>query len=59
MIELLLVLAVIGVGLYLLTLIPMDAAILQVIRVVVILLVIFYVLDALFGLGLRGRLGAL
>lgn len=49
MIGLLLVLVLAGVLLYLLTLIPMDAAIVTLIRVVVILACVFYVIKA-FGL---------
>lgn len=48
MTGLLVVLVLVGVGLYLLTLIPMDAAILTIIRVVVILACVLYVLSA-FG----------
>jgi len=40
-------LAVIGVGIYLIDLIPMDKTIKQIIRVVVILLVVLWVLSAL------------
>lgn len=46
-ISLLLFLVIIGVGLYLVGLIPMDATILTIIRVVVILVVILYILEAL------------
>lgn len=49
MIGLLVVLILVGVGLYLLTLIPMDPAILTIIRVVAILACVLYVLSA-FGL---------
>ena len=49
MVPLLLLLVAVGVGLYLLTLIPMDPAILTIIRVVVILACVLYVLSA-FGL---------
>lgn len=49
MIGLLLVLVLAGVALYLLGLIPMDGAILTLIRVVVILACVFYVIAA-FGL---------
>ncbi len=49
MISLLLVLVLAGVLLYLLTLIPMDAAIVTLIRVVVIIACVFYVIQA-FGL---------
>lgn len=48
MISLLLVLVLVGVLLYLVGLIPMDAAILTIIRVVAILCVVLYVLAA-FG----------
>ena len=46
MLHILLSLIVLGVVLYLVTLIPMDGAILQIIRVVVMLMAIFYVLGA-------------
>ncbi len=49
MIGLLLVLVLAGVLLYLLTLIPMDPAIVTLIRVVVIIACVFYVIQA-FGL---------
>ena len=45
--DLLIVLALLGVGLYLLTLIPMDPIMVTIIRVVVILIAALYVLDAL------------
>ena len=49
MIGLLLVLVLVGVGLYLIEQIPMDGAIRTIIRVVVILAVVLYVISA-FGL---------
>lgn len=49
LVTVLLTLLIVGVVLYLVTLIPMDATIAQVIRVVVILAAILYVLQA-FGL---------
>lgn len=49
MIALVVFLILVGVGLYFVHLIPMDPAILNIIRVVVILCVILYVLSA-FGL---------
>lgn len=55
MIQILLALIFVGVMLYLITLIPMDGAIVQIIRVVVILGAVLYVLKALglwHGLGL-------
>lgn len=47
MISLLLALVLAGVLLYLLTLIPMDPAIVTIIRVVVIIICVFYVIQAL------------
>lgn len=49
MIGLLLVLVLVGVGLYLIEQIPMDGAIRTIIRVVVILCVVLYLISA-FGL---------
>lgn len=49
MIGLLLVFVLVGVGLYLLEQIPMDAAIKTIIRVVVLLCVVLYLVQA-FGL---------
>lgn len=49
MVTLIFVLVLLGVGLYLLTLIPMDPAFLTIIRVVAILFAVFYVINA-FGL---------
>lgn len=48
-VALIAVLVVIGVGLYLLELVPMDATIKRIIQVVAILLVVLWILDALFG----------
>lgn len=48
MIELLVTLCVFGVLLYLITLIPMDATVKQIIRVIAILILVLYVLQA-FG----------
>ncbi len=56
LVELLIVLIVVGVFLYLITLIKMDAVVLQIIRAVVILFAVLYVLKVL---GLFDRLGAL
>ncbi len=53
LINLIVALVVVGVVLYLITLIPMDAAIMQIIRVLVIVAVLLYVLS-LFMPGLRG-----
>lgn len=50
------VLIVIGVGLYLVGLIPMDPKILTVIRVVVILAVVLWILDIFFDLESIGHL---
>lgn len=47
MISLLVILLIVGVALYLVTLIPMDPTFKQIIRVVVILVAILYVLQAL------------
>ncbi len=47
MISLIIVLVFIGVGLYLLELIPMDATIKRIIQVLVILLAVVWVLQAL------------
>lgn len=49
MIGLLIVLLLVGVGLYLLQQVPMDPAILNIIRIVVILCVVLYVIQV-FGL---------
>lgn len=53
LIGLIVLLILVGVGLYLIQLIPMDAAMRTIIRVVVILVVILYIIDALglFNLG--------
>lgn len=55
MIELIVALIVVGVVLYLITLIPMDATIKKIIVVLVILLVVLWVLQS-FGLIGGGRL---
>ena len=47
MIHIIITLLIVGVLLYLITLIPMDAAIVTIIRVVVILCAVLYVLSAL------------
>lgn len=47
LISLIVTLIIVGVALYLVTLIPMDPVIKQVIRVVVLLLALLYVLEAL------------
>ena len=49
--SLLLVLIVIGVGLYLVGLIPMDPTIAKIIRVVVILAVVVWILESLGAFG--------
>ncbi len=46
-VGLILVLVLVGVGLYLLNLVPMDGAIKTVIRVLVILVVIIWIIQAL------------
>lgn len=56
LVELLVLLIVVGVVLYAITLVPMDAAIQKLIRIVVILAAVLYVLKAL---GLFDRLNAL
>lgn len=57
MLSVILLLVVIGVMLYLLELIPMDATVKRIIQVLVILVVVLYVIEVLFGitLPLRGR----
>jgi hypothetical protein len=50
LITLLAILIVVGVALYLVGLIPMDAKILTVIRVVVLLVVILWLLDVFVGI---------
>ena len=52
--SLLLVLIVVGVALYLVGLIPMDPTVAIIIRVVAILLVVVWLLDAFIGLGSLG-----
>lgn len=52
MISLLVLLILVGVGLYLIEQIPMDASIRVIIRVVVLLCVVLYVLSAFGLLGL-------
>jgi hypothetical protein len=47
LISLIVTLVVVGVALYILTLIPMDNVIKQIIRVVVLLVALLYVLEAL------------
>lgn len=47
LIQLLVLLIIVGVALYLIQLVPMDAAIRTVIRVVVILIVVLYALKVL------------
>lgn len=56
LVQLLVLLIVAGVALYLIGLVPMDATIQKVIRIVVILVVILYVLKMF---GLLDRLGGL
>lgn len=56
LIQLIVLLIVVGVALYLITLIPMDATIKRIIQVVAILLVVLWVLDAV---GLIPTLGAI
>jgi len=53
MISLVILLILIGAGLYLLTLVPIDATIKQVIYVIVIVAVIIYVLTHLSMLGVN------
>ena len=56
LIDLIILLVVIGVGLYLLNLIPMDATVRKIVHVVVILFAIYLVLRAL---GIVDRIGNL
>lgn len=53
-IQLLVVLVVIGLLLWLLDQLPIDATIKQIIRVVVIVLIILWLLSVFFGLGSLG-----
>ncbi len=55
-ITLVTVLILVGVALYLVQVIPMAAPMPTIIRVVVILLVVLWLLDAFFGLGTVGNL---
>jgi|HubBroStandDraft_5_1064220.scaffolds.fasta_scaffold111843_2 hypothetical protein len=48
LVHLIVILIFVGVGLYLIGLIPMDAKVLQIIRVLVILAVLLYVLGLFF-----------
>lgn len=48
LISIIIALVILGIGLYLLNLIPMDATIKQIIRVVVILFAVLYALSAFF-----------
>jgi hypothetical protein len=58
MLSLILLLVVVGVALYLVELIPMDGTIKRIIQILVILLVVLYIFEVLFGISLplRGRL---
>lgn len=47
--DILILLLIIGVGLYLIQLIPMDATIKRIITILVIVLVILYILKTFFG----------
>jgi hypothetical protein len=59
-ITLLLVLIIVGVGLYLVnTVIPMDAKIKTILNVVVILLVLLWLLDVFIGFGHIGTVGTM
>lgn len=49
--SLLVVLVIIGVGLYLVRLIPMDPTVQKIITVVAILLIVLWLADAFLGLG--------
>ena len=51
LIELIVILIVIGVGLYLISLIPMDANIKKIIQVLVIVLVVLWILSLFFPFG--------
>ena len=57
MLELILTIIVIGVALYLLNeFVPMEGRLKRLVNVLVILVVVIWVLDTLFGLGLFGRM---
>lgn len=56
LIGLIILLVLVGAGLYLLNLIPMDAVIRTVIRVVVIVVVVLYAIQLIFGGGPSIRL---
>ena len=57
LIQLLVLLLIVGVGLYILGLIPMDATIKQIIKIVIILIVAIYLIYMLVGLGGWGSWG--
>lgn len=57
LIGLIVVLIVVGVALYLIGLIPMDAKVLMAIRAIVILLVIVWILSLFFDFGLSAPVG--
>lgn len=54
LLEIIVLLIVVGVALYLVTLIPMDPTIKKVITILVVVVVILYVLKLLFGGALSG-----
>lgn len=56
LLQLVVVLIVIGVGLWAISLIPMDATIKRIINVVVILVVVLWLLNAVFHFGNLGAI---
>jgi len=56
LIQLLFALIIVGVALYVIELLPMDATIKRVIHIVVILIVLLWILQMLFGLFPMGSL---
>jgi len=55
-VSLIVALIILGLVVYLIGLLPIDAAIMQVIRVVAIIVAVLYVLSVLFGVGLPMRI---
>ncbi len=55
-IQLVVVLVIVGLALWALDQLPIDATVRQIIRVVVIVLVILWLLSAFFGLGNLGNI---
>lgn len=54
LLSLIIVLVLVGVALYVVQLIPMDATVKRILTIVVIVIVALYVLRALFGASLGG-----